>query len=148
MLEVYQRLGHDAASTAEDVLCLPYDQRKRGRLKAVTENGEEIGLFLERGAVLRDGELLKTECGKVIQVHAADEEVTTAASQDWNLFARACYHLGNRHVPLQIGARWLRFQRDPVLQALVTSLGMEVRQEHAPFDPEPGVYGKHTHHRH
>ncbi len=146
MLEVYEKTTH--AETATEELCLAYDQRKRGRLKAHTASGLDIGLFLERGEALRDGQLLRSKCGVIIAVRAADEEVATATSEDSLLFARACYHLGNRHVPLQIDHRQLRFQRDPVLEQLARQLGMTVMCETAPFHPESGAYSGHGHHEH
>ena len=82
------------------------------------------------------------------EVRAAEEEVAVVSTEDPWLFARACYHLGNRHVPLQIGDSWLRFQRDHVLEEMVRTLGLAVRHESAPFEPEGGAYGGHRGHEH
>jgi urease accessory protein len=64
------------------------------------------------------------------------------------LFARACYHLGNRHVPLQVGHGWLRYQNDYVLDDMLRQLGLDVKHEQAPFEPENGAYGEHGGHSH
>ena len=138
-----------AGGTPADELWLEYDQRKRGRLKAVTAGGRAIGLFLPRGEALRDGELLRCESGELIAVRAAPEAVATASTDDPLLLARACYHLGNRHVPLQIAPGRVRFQCDAVLEDLARHLGLTVLREDAPFHPEAGAYhgqGGHGHH--
>jgi urease accessory protein len=143
MLEVHQKSTTTADATTE--LWLPWDMRKRGRLRSRTADGRDIGLFLERGEPLREGEKLQTDCGEIIAVRAATEDVASASCDDWLVFSRACYHLGNRHVPLQIEARRLRFQRDPVLQQLAALLGLHVIEESAPFHPESGAYSGHGH---
>jgi urease accessory protein len=143
MLEVHQKSTTTADASTE--LWLPWDMRKRGRLRSRTADGRDIGLFLERGEPLREGEKLRTDCGEIIEVRAATEDVASASCDDWLVFSRACYHLGNRHVPLQIEARRLRFQRDPVLQQLAALLGLHVIEESAPFHPESGAYSGHGH---
>jgi urease accessory protein len=130
-------------------LTLPYELRQKSRLRANLDNGDEVGLVLPRGTVLRGGDCLKSESGKVILVQAAEEVVSTVYEKDPTLFARACYHLGNRHVPLQIGAGWLRYLHDHVLDDMLQGLGLHVTSERAPFEPEAGAYGGgHHHHDH
>lgn len=148
MLKVSQRYTGTEPAETVDQLSLPFDLRKRGRFKAVTASGREIGLFIDRGQVLADGDLLLTDCGQVIQVIAQPEPVVTARSDDWLQFAKVCYHLGNRHVPLQVGERWLRFQPDHVLQDLAELYGLSTKIEQAPFAPESGAYGAHGGHSH
>ena len=104
--------------------------------------------MLERGSVLRHGELLRADNGLVVEVRAANEEVAVISTEDSFLLARACYHLGNRHVPLQIGEGWLRIQRDHVLEEMVQSLGLFVKHECTPFEPESGAYSGHSNHSH
>ena len=127
-------------------LTLPLEQRTRSRLRVRLDDGREAGLFLGRGTLLRDGDLLADDNGLAVQVRAAAEPVSTARASDPGslLLARACYHLGNRHVPLQISEQWVRYQPDHVLDALCRRLGLEVSREQAPFDPEPGAYGSHA----
>ncbi|MCT7656259.1 urease accessory protein UreE [Oceanimonas sp. NS1] len=118
---------------ADDTLTLPFELRQKGRLRAVSDGGVELGLFLERGRVLLAGDKLVSECGRVVEVRAGAEPVITAHAADWPSFARACYHLGNRHVTLEIGERWLRFAPDHVLEHLAEHLGLCLEREQAPF---------------
>jgi urease accessory protein len=132
------------ASIAGNLL-LTFDDRKRGRLSTLTADGEAVGIFLERGKVLADQDRLLAEDGRVYRIHAAAEPVVEATTDDWLAFAKVCYHLGNRHVPLQIGERWLRFQPDHVLQELAELHGLQTRHAMRPFEPESGAYGGHSH---
>ena len=121
-------------------LTLPYDSRTKSRLRTQLDSGEEVGLFLERGTVLRGGDRLEADDGRIIGVVAAAEEVSTVHSSDAYTLARVSYHLGNRHVPLQIGAGWVRYLHDHVLDDMVRGLGLTVMVERAPFEPEGGAY--------
>lgn len=136
--------------TADSTLTLPFEARQKSRLRAQLDNGEEAALFLPRGQILRHGDRLRSDSGFLVEVRAAPETVSTARCADPTLLARACYHLGNRHVTLQIGAGWVRYRHDHVLDDMVRGLGLEVRCEQAPFEPEPGAYqgGGHGHHHH
>ncbi|WP_448218459.1 urease accessory protein UreE [Endozoicomonas sp. 2B-B] len=148
MLKLTRRL-QETDVQHNDELLLPFDERKRGRLKATTQGGRAAGIFIERGDVLRDGTLLQADSGEVVLIRASDEEVTTASCENALTFAKACYHLGNRHVPLQIGNNWLRFQKDHVLDEMVMLLGLTVDHTEAPFEPESGAYARgHSHHHH
>ena len=129
------------------ILKLPFELRKKSRFRAVAISGEELGVILPRGRILRDGVLLEDDGGRVIAVHAAGEKVSTVRSDDLRLLARGAYHLGNRHVPLQVGDGWLRYQHDHVLDQMVVGLGFKLLIESAPFEPEDGAYGGgHRHH--
>ncbi len=145
MIRIEQRLRSASNHTA--TLSLPIDQRIKSRLKVTLDDGREAGLFLPRGEVLRDGDLLESTEGLVIQVQAANETVSTVHSDNAHALARVCYHLGNRHVPLQIAATWVRYQHDHVLDDMVRGLGLSVETELAPFEPESGAYksGSHGH---
>jgi urease accessory protein len=130
---------------ADVTLTLPYDARCRSRQRVTLDDGREAGLFLERGRILRDGDRLQADSGLVVAVVAAAEPVTTVAAGDPRILARACYHLGNRHVPVQIGPGWLRYAPDHVLDHLVRGLGLDTEAEEAPFEPEDGAYAGHHH---
>jgi urease accessory protein len=117
-------------------------------LRAKLDNGEEAGLFLERGSVLRHGDLLLADDGRVIEVQAAPETVSTVHTEDALMLARASYHLGNRHVALQIGAGWLRYQHDHVLDDMLRGFGLDVVIEQTPFEPEGGAYVAASNHTH
>lgn len=143
MLRVERRV-HEGTPT--DVLSLPYDERKKSRLRARAESGREVAIVLERGSSLRNGDLLAAESGEILLVRAAAESVSDVTSSDAVLLARAAYHLGNRHVPLQIATGALRYQHDHVLDAMVSALGLQVTARTAAFEPEGGAYaGGHSH---
>jgi len=148
MLEVYERLGTHCHETVSETVMLDHGQRDKGRLKLVSEKGTEVRIFLERGKPLLVGEYLKAECGKIVQVKGAVETVAHASCDDWHTFARACYHLGNRHVKLQVGDRWLRIKPDHVLEEMVHLLGLVITHEEAVFVPESGAYNVGQSHGH
>ena len=138
-----------AAMSAETTLTLPYDRRIKSRLRVTLDNGREAGLFLERGTTLKEDDLLSDGDGLRVRIVAARETVSSIVCDDPLLFARACYHLGNRHVPLQIEFGRLRYQHDHVLDELLRGLGLQVAVEQAPFEPEAGAYsGGHQHDAH
>ncbi|MDP7556576.1 MAG: urease accessory protein UreE [Nitrospinaceae bacterium] len=146
MLQITEKLNAPAIPSAS--LTLPFDKRQKSRLRVSLDDSQEVALMLERGSVLRHGDLLRADNGLIVEVCAANEEVAVASTKDSFLFAQACYHLGNRHVPLQIGENWLRFQRDHVLEEMVQSLGLSVKHELSPFEPEGGAYGGYSSHSH
>jgi len=149
MLKINLKLDRttDRPRAADRTLVLPFGERSKSRLRATLDNGEEAGLFLERGSVLRHGDLLLADDGRVIEVCAAPETVSTVHAADGLQLARASYHLGNRHVALQIGAGWLRYQHDHVLDDMIRGFGLEVVVEQLPFEPEGGAYvaASHSH---
>jgi urease accessory protein len=116
--------------------------RQKSRLRAKLENGEEIALILPRGRVLRGGERVRTTDGREVEIVAAPEKLLHIESEQ---LARVAYHLGNRHVPLQVGPGFLRIAEDHVLEELARKLGARVTRVEAPFEPEAGAYG-HQHH--
>ena len=143
MLKIFERIENDAEP--QGLLILPFELRQKSRLKTTLQDGREVGLMLNRGELLRSGDCLRAEDGSIIKVEAAPETVSTALHEDKLVLARACYHLGNRHVALQIGDGWLRYLHDHVLDDMVKGLGLEVKVEEAPFEPEGGAYGGHSH---
>ncbi len=143
MLSASKKLAERRAADLQ--LRLPFDLRSRSRLRTTLESGEDIGLFLERGSVLRGGDQLVCDDGRIVEVVAAPETVSTVRSADPLLLLRAAYHLGNRHVALQVGDGWVRYQHDYVLDDMVRGLGLTVTVEQAPFEPEAGAYGAHSH---
>jgi urease accessory protein len=145
MLELDRRVDSGPPSTT---LTLPLAQRTRARQRVVLDNGVEAGLFLARGQVLRDGDLLGGSDGIVVRVQAAPEPLSEVRCDDPLLFARACYHLGNRHVALQIRPGVLHYQHDHVLDAMLRGLGLEPASIEAPFEPEAGAYAGHGRHDH
>lgn len=153
MIEIYQRLGQQDVGPIDDQLVLDHWQREKGRFKAEASSGLEVRVFLERGRTLGIGEVLRSNCGKQLAVVGALEEIVEAKTDDWAVFSKACYHLGNRHVKLQIGDRWLRITPDHVLEGLLQELGLETHRRHTVFVPEKGAYSHraekhHDHHHH
>ena len=130
----------EKAEPAEATLTANWDLRQRSRFRARLDDGREVALVLPRGGVLRAGDRLLGECGLRVDVRPAPENLMVAETPDANLFARACYHMGNRHVPLQVEANRMAFQPDHVLGAMLEALGLELSQCEAPFDPEAGAY--------
>ena len=142
----------DNTSQAQDSLTLPFELRQKARLKTQLDSGETIGITLPRGKILRGGDKLRTNTGLVVEVKAAVETVSTVNTNDSWLFARICYHLGNRHVPLQIGLdngiSFCRYLHDHVLDEMVKGLGLTPTCEKTTFEPESGAYAQghsHTH---
>ena len=139
-MELLDRLLADATDV-ERTLTLPFERRQRSRQRVVLDDGSEAQLMLPRGTVLRDGDVLGSGAdGAPVRVRAAVEEVSVAASTDPALLLRAAYHLGNRHVPVQLGPGWLRYGHDHVLDELCRGLGLEVGVAQRPFEPEAGAY--------
>jgi urease accessory protein len=120
---------------------LPFDTRCKSRLRTALASGEECGLFLDRGTVLRGGDKLLANDGRVVEVVAAPEALMEAVSGDPMLLAKAAYHLGNRHVAVHLLPGRLRFAADHVLGEMVRGLGLKLGEIEAPFEPESGAYG-------
>lgn len=130
---------------AQASLTLTFERRSKMRARIVLDDGGEAMLDLPRGRPLQDGDKVKADDGLVIQVHAASESLSVATSADPLLLARACYHLGNRHVALEIGPNRVAYLTDHVLDDLVRHLGLTLTLETAPFSPENGAYDHHQH---
>ena len=140
MLEIYQRLSSSMGLDIYGEVELCHLQREKGRFKTAIFTGEEVGFFLERGNVLKVGDALISRCGRALLVTAKKEDVVRASTDDWSQFSKACYHLGNRHVKIQIGEKWLRILPDHVLEEMLIGLNMALKHEKAAFVPEQGAY--------
>jgi urease accessory protein len=120
---------------------LSFEARSKSRLLLRLENGEEAALVVERGRSLRGGERVLLADGRSVEIVAAEESLLEALTADPLELARAAYHLGNRHVAVQLLEGALRMQADHVLADMLRGLGLEVRPLVAPFEPEGGAYG-------
>jgi urease accessory protein len=141
MLQITERaIGLQAHTTT---LTLTFERRQRTRQRLRLDDGREAALILPRGTVLRGGDCLYADNGEVIAVKAATEEVSSACCTDPLQLARAAYHLGNRHVAVQVGAGWLRYLRDHVLDHMLEDMGLQVRPDVVAFEPESGAYHSH-----
>jgi urease accessory protein len=129
------------------VLKLPFEARQKSRLRTKLASGEEVGLMLPRGDILRGGDLVTASDGRVIEVVAEPEKVLHVECATPAALARAAYHLGNRHVPVQVGEGFLRLAADHVLEEMLKKLGAKVSEMEAPFEPEAGAYAG-GHHQH
>ena len=128
---------------------LMFDQRERSRARVALASGEEIGIQLKVGTMLSHGDKLALDDGRIVEVIAADEALHEVRAIDAAQLARIAYHIGNRHVPLQVERDYLLMLPDHVLRAMVEGLGGTVQQVRRGFEPESGAYGhSHVHHTH
>jgi len=141
VLSLTEILPPDQNATVALTLVLAAEERARSRIRLTAEDGTEVQLVLPRGTVLHDGDLLRAAGGTLARVRAKAEPVLTARVSDALTLLRAAYHLGNRHVPAEIGENYMRILPDPVLAGMLEQLGLHVAHEIMPFDPEPGAYG-------
>lgn len=142
-----------SSAEVDATITLTLDQRVKSRLKAFLDNGEEVGLFMDRGSVLKHDDLIMTNDGFIAKVIAAQERLSSIYTEDVLLLARACYHLGNRHVELQITKSSVHYRHDHVLDDMIRSFGLNVISEDLPFSPESGAYSSRStssdaHHHH
>ncbi|HHZ1853845.1 TPA: urease accessory protein UreE [Escherichia coli] len=144
MLYLTRRVETPAQTTAS--VTLPVDMRVKSRIKVTLNDGRQAGLLLPRGLLLRDSDILSNENGdEFIKVIAADEAVSVVRCADPFMLAKACWHLGNRHVPLQIMPGELRYHHDHVLDDMLRQFGLDVDFAHLPFEPEAGAYASKSH---
>ncbi len=147
MLEIKSKLKIPRSAYKVEVrgqLKLPFESRQKSRLKTKLVSGEDVGLMLPRGEILRGGDLVTASDGRVIEIVAEPEKVLHIETKD---LAKVAYHLGNRHVPVQVGEGFLRIMEDHVLEEMVQKLGAKVSHVEAPFEPEAGAYAG-GHHQH
>jgi urease accessory protein len=132
-----------------EVIELAFEQRERSRFRATLLSGEEIGVDLPPGTLLRHGDRLLLSDGRIVAIEAAPERLLEVHAHDAIELARIAYHIGNRHVPIQIGDGFVRLLPDHVLQAMIERLGGHVHEVSVGFQPESGAYGhSHVHHQH
>jgi urease accessory protein len=123
---------------------LNFQERSKSRGKAKASDDQEVAWFLERGHVMADGEVLVSQDGDEIKVIAAPEAVSEVHATGAAL-VEAAYHLGNRHLAIEVGEGWLRYQQDHVIDDMVHSLGIKAKHLDAPFHPLSGAYSSHSH---
>jgi urease accessory protein len=148
MIRATEVRGQDSWSEpAADTVVLDFDDRHRRRMAMTGTRGLEFLLDLETAVVLRGGDALVLEDGRLVEVVAAPEPLLEIRGADPHHLIRVAWHLGNRHLPTQIMPKGLRIRRDHVIEAMVRGLGARVIEIEAPFDPEGGAYagGGHAH---
>jgi urease accessory protein len=148
MLRLTEVVSHGETGPANGVLTMRFEDRRRSRMRARLDDGREAALLLPRGTILREGDRLRAEQGEIVAVRAAAQTLSIARAEDRVLLTRAAYHLGNRHVPVQVGEGWLAYEHDHVLDGMVREIGLPVETRVAPFEPEAGGYGQGGGHRH
>ena len=138
----------DLADAIDDVVKLPFNDRQKARARVSADSGQFYGIKLPRGTVLRGGDILQSPCGRSVEIQAAAETTSRVTSDDpWQL-ARIAYHLGNRHVWVEVGRQQLSYLHDHVLDDMVRQLGSTITVVEAPFEPEAGAYAEHHHDSH
>lgn len=143
MLNFTQRYPADFSQTADFSLTLTADDRTRSRHYFETNQGQGIYLRLPRGTVLQHGDLLRSEDGQsLVRILAKPEPVMTVTAASPLALLKAAYHLGNRHVSLEVTEAYLRLSPDPVLKTMLEQMGLRVTEEIVPFQPEAGAYGQ------
>jgi urease accessory protein len=139
---------------------LDWDIRQKSRFDATASDGRHVGVFLPRGTVVRGGDVLLTQDGSLLRAVAAPQSVLRitacpdhpAQEQAFDLM-RAAYHLGNRHVPIELKPDHLKIEPDHVLADMLRAMHLTVVEVREPFEPEGGAYGAaagagHAHHGH
>ena len=144
MLTLHTKVTH--ADTIDGELVLPYELREKSRLRAALVSGEEVAVFTVRGTVLRHGDLVKGDDGRIIKITAATEATCRVTCDGSQALLRCAFHLGNRHTQAEVGDGFLRIRRDPVLKDMLAGLSASVTEEIAAFEPESGAYGGGHHH--
>jgi urease accessory protein len=132
--------GHWPAAAAVDAVTLPYLDRHRRRIRLVADSGTPFLLDLARAQRLSEGDGLELDTGAYIRVGAAAEPVLEIAADTPEDLLRIAWHLGNRHLPLQVAEGRLRIRADHVIADMVQGLGGRIAWRDAPFDPEIGAY--------
>ena len=128
-------------------ITLDWDVRQKSRFESTDSAGRQVGVFLQRGQVVRGGDVLVGEDGSLLKVQAAPQAVLrithcTAHGTPFDL-TRAAYHLGNRHVPIELQADHLKIEPDHVLADMLRAMHLIVHEVNESFEPENGAYGEH-----
>jgi urease accessory protein len=129
---------------------LDWDVRQKSRFDATDSQGRQLGVFLPRGTVVRGGDVLVAEDGTMVRVIAAPQPVLriTPCQHHGSPFdlVRAAYHLGNRHVPIELKPDHLKIEPDHVLADMLKAMHLIVNAVDESFEPESGAYGQHGQH--
>ncbi|MEO1146255.1 MAG: urease accessory protein UreE [Cyanobacteria bacterium J06638_22] len=153
LLTLTQRLTEHAAEASTQsvskTLTLTAEERTRSRHTFTADDGSLVCLHLPRGTVLRDGDLLYGATEERVRIQAKAEPVYTVSAKTPYDLLRAAYHLGNRHVSLEVTSTYLRLTPDTVLKDMLLAMGLDVHEDVQPFHPEAGAYAQgHSHAQH
>lgn len=136
------------ATGAVDHITLDETARHRRRMKMTSDGGVSFLLDLPEARLLRHGDGLVLEDGRVIEVRAEPEALYEVRAENPHHLLRLAWHMGNRHLPTQVLEDHIRIRRDHVIKHMLEGLGGTVREIEAPFDPEGGAYGGESHKHH
>lgn len=141
----HKQRGDWPKSESVGQLILDYDARHRRRLRLTTDKGEDVLLDLPKAVAMADGDGLRLDDGRWLRVTAAAEQLAEIRCRNAHELARIAWHLGNRHLPAEIGDGIIHIRPDHVIESMLAGLGAQVSHVDAPFQPEGGAYGGHSH---
>jgi len=137
--------GHWDSASAVDSITLDAHERHRRRVVLAGERGTKFLLDLPQATALRDGDGLVLDDGAIVRIVGRPEPLIEIAAADTHELARVAWHIGNRHIDVQIVGERLRIRRDHVIEDMLRGLGARLTPVEAPFDPEHGAYDHHGH---
>jgi len=137
--------GHWDSAAAVDRVSLDADERHRRRVVLTGERGTTFLLDLPHAMALRDGDGLVLDDGGIVRIVSRPEPLTEIAAADSHELARLAWHIGNRHIEVQVVGDRLRIRRDHVIEDMLRGLGARLSPVEAPFNPEQGAYAQHAH---
>ena len=147
VVRVVSSAQSDNARLIDSVMLAP-DQRRLQSAHLTGVNGTLIGLMLSEPVMLRMGDAFELDDGSLVDIVIEPEPLIEVRGTDLTHLARLAWHLGDRHVPIQVLANRIRMRRDAALEAMLTALGARLTAIEAPFDPEGGAYATHAGHDH
>jgi urease accessory protein len=142
---IHHPAGHWPEDKASGALTLDFEKRHRRRICLKTDQGEDVLLNLPKAVAMAHGDALQLEDGRLLKIRAAAESIVEVRHQDPIQLTRLAWHLGNRHLPTEIHYQLLRIRPDHVIEGMLHGYGAELIKVQAPFQPEGGAYGTHTH---
>ena len=143
---IHHPAGHWPEDKATGAVTLDFYGRHRRRIRLTTDQGEDVLLDLPKTVAMADGDGLQLEDGRLLKVRAAAEFVVEVKHKDPNQLIRIAWHLGNRHLPVEIRDDVLRIRPDHVIESMLHGLGAHLAKVHVPFQPEGSAYGEDGHH--
>jgi urease accessory protein len=143
---IHRTAGHWPKEDAAGTLTLDFDGRHRRRIRLTADQGEDVLLDLPKAVAMADGDGLQLDDGRWLKVQAAAELIVEVRHKDSHQLVHIAWHLGNRHLPMEIRDDVLRIRPDHVIEAMLQGLGADLVKVQASFQPEGGAYGGHSHH--
>jgi urease accessory protein len=141
---IHRAAGHWPKENASGSLTLDFDARHRRRIRVTADQGEDVLFDLPKAVAMSDGDGLQLDDGRWLKIQAAFEPIVEVRHKDPNQLVRLAWHLGNRHLPADIGNQVLRIRPDHVIEDMLRGFGADLVRLQAPFQPEGGAYG-HSH---